>query len=277
MMNEWDPSTEGTVRLTFFVGIFVLMAVWEILASRRESSPGKGGRWLGNLGLVLVDTIVLRLLFPAAAVGMAITAANHDIGLFHWLELPYWLNLVLSIAILDFALYVQHVIFHAIPALWQLHMVHHADVDVDVTTGIRFHPLEVVLSMVIKLGLVVALGPPILGVLIFEIVLNASSMFNHANIRIPRRLEPFLRWLIVTPDMHRVHHSAIKRENSSNFGFNLPWWDRLLGTYIAQPAEGHERMKLGLEDFRSPIWRRLPRLLVMPFSRRNRADSPDQD
>ena len=199
---------------------------------------------------------------------MALTAGEFNWGLFHKINLPYWLAVGLSIVVLDFALYLQHVMFHAIPALWRLHIVHHADVDFDVTTGIRFHPIEAVLSMLIKLSVVAILGPPVLGVLLFEVLLNASAMFNHANVRIPLRVDRFLRWIIVTPDMHRVHHSVDDTEYRTNFGFNLPWWDRLLGTYLDQPAEGHEGMTIGLSNFREPTWRTLPRMLLMSFDKR---------
>ena len=267
-MTNWNPSNEGTIRIGIFLAVFGLMAIWEVLAARRELDAAKGQRWIGNLCFVVLDTAVVRLLFPAAAVGMALTAGEFNWGLFHKINLPYWLAVVLSIVVLDFALYLQHVMFHAIPALWRLHIVHHADVDFDVTTGIRFHPIEAVVSMLIKLSVVAILGPPVLAVLLFEVLLNASAMFNHANVRIPLRVDRFLRWIIVTPDMDRVHHSVDDTEYRTNFGFNLPWWDRLLGTYLDQPAEGHEGMTIGLSNFREPTWRTLPRMLLMPFDKR---------
>jgi sterol desaturase/sphingolipid hydroxylase (fatty acid hydroxylase superfamily) len=264
---EGSLANEGTIRLTAFLGVFVLMAIWEVIAARRELSVAKGPRWFANLGLVVVDTVVVRLLFPAAAIGMAIAVAKIDFGLFHWLTLPYWLTVVLSILMLDFAIYVQHVIFHAIPTLWRLHMVHHADVDVDVTTGLRFHPAEIIVSMVIKLAVVAVLGPPLLAVLVFEVLLNALAMFNHANVRMPARFERILRWLIVTPDMHRIHHSIDRAEHDTNYGFNLSCWDRLMGTYLARPAKGQTGMTLGLPYFRDARWRTLPRILIMPLNR----------
>ncbi len=266
-MREWILGNELTVRLGVFVGIFGLMAVWEVLGARRSLTAGKGRRWFGNVGLVLVDTLIVRLLFPAAAVGMAIVAEEFGWGLFHQITLPYWLAVLVSVALLDFAIYVQHVMFHAIPALWRLHMVHHADVDFDVTTALRFHPIEIVLSMLIKMAVVSVLGAPVLAVLVFEVLLNALAMFTHANIRIPSGIDRIVRWVVVTPDMHRIHHSVDEGEYTTNFGFNLSWWDRLLGTYLDQPEQGHEGMSIGLPNFREATWRTLPRLLAMPFFR----------
>ena len=278
-MDDWSLANERTIRLSVFLGVFVMMALWEVIAARRELSIAKGPRWFGNLGLVVVDTVVVRLLFPAAVIGMAIAVAEIEFGLFHWLTLPYWLAVVLSILILDFAIYVQHVMFHSIPALWRLHMVHHADVDVDVTTGIRFHPVEIIVSMVIKLAAVAVLGPPLLAVLVFEVLLNALSMFNHANVRMPPTFERILRWFIVTPEMHRVHHSIDRAEHDTNFGFNLSCWDRWMGTYLARPAKGQTGMTLGLPYFREAAWRSLPKILVMPLSRqmnRNASSTSEQ-
>jgi len=180
-------------------------------------------------------------------------------------SVPYWAALLISVAALDLAIYLQHVMFHALPALWRLHMVHHADLDLDVTSGSRFHPIEILISMLYKLAVISVLGPPVLGVLIFEVVLNALAMFNHANVRMPLVLDRVLRWIIVTPDMHRVHHSVDSREHNRNFGFNLSWWDRVLGTYRDQPAKGHQGMIIGLNKFREITWQTIPRLLVMPF------------
>jgi len=264
-MTEWIISNEPVIRLGSFAGIFGLMAIWEILASRRELTTGKGRRWLGNLSLVVLDTLVVRLLFPTAALGMAAMVKDLGWGVLNVVSVPYWSAVLISIVVLDLAIYFQHVMFHALPALWRLHMVHHADLDLDVTSGSRFHPIEIVLSMFIKLGVISVLGPPLLGVLIFEVVLNALAMFNHANARIPLPLDRVLRWIIVTPDMHRVHHSVEKPEHNSNFGFNLSCWDRVLGTYKDQPAKGHEGMIIGLKSFRERSWQSLPRLLSMPF------------
>ena len=214
---------------------------------------------------MVVDTLLVRILFPTAAVGVALVAEAHGLGLFNVLPLPAWIGVVASVILLDLAIYFQHVLFHAVPVLWRLHRMHHADLDIDVSTGLRFHPIEILLSMVIKLAVVIALGAPAIAVLIFEVLLNATSMFNHSNVHIPERLDGVVRWFVVTPDMHRVHHSIVARETNSNFGFNLPWWDRLFGTYRAQPAAGHEAMKIGIEQFRDPRELRLDRMLLQPF------------
>lgn len=264
MSDTW-LSYELTIRLSAFAGIFALMAVWELLAPRRHSEFGRSARWPNNLGIVVLDTLVLRLVFPTAAVGLALVAETHGWGLFNAFAVPYWLAVIASVILLDLAIYLQHVLFHAVPALWRLHRMHHADLAFDVSTGVRFHPIEILLSMVIKFTVVAALGAPALGVLLFEVLLNATSMFNHGNVRMPERLDRVLRWIVVTPDMHRVHHSVTPRETNSNFGFNLPWWDRLFGTYRAQPAAGHDAMTIGIEQFREPGELRLDRMLLQPF------------
>jgi sterol desaturase/sphingolipid hydroxylase (fatty acid hydroxylase superfamily) len=266
-MTDWIMSNEPVIRLGFFAGIFGLMAIWEVIAARRELTTGKGRRWVGNLSLVALDTLIVRLLFPTAALGMASMVQDLEWGVLNVVSVPYWSAVLISIVMLDLAIYLQHVMFHALPALWRLHMVHHADLDLDVTSGSRFHPIEIVLSMFIKLGVIAVLGPPLLGVLIFEVVLNALAMFNHANARILLPLDRVLRWIIVTPDMHRVHHSVERPEHNTNFGFNLSCWDRVLGTYKDQPAKGHEGMTIGLKSFRERTWQSLPRLLAMPFFR----------
>ncbi|MDD3450401.1 MAG: sterol desaturase family protein [Gammaproteobacteria bacterium] len=265
-MSAWASQHEAAIRLGFFLGVFAVMALWEVMAPRRPLTQSKLRRWLNNLGLVALNTLVLRLIFPAAAVGMAVVAGERGWGLFNNLETPAWAAGILAFLILDLAIYLQHVMFHAVPALWRLHRVHHADLDFDVTTGARFHPVEILLSMVLKLALVAVIGPPVLAVLLFEVVLNATAMFNHANARLPPGLDRVLRRFLVTPDMHRVHHSIVAGETNSNFGFNLPWWDRLLGTYRAQPAAGHGGMTIGLDHVREP--RRcvdLAGLLALPF------------
>jgi sterol desaturase/sphingolipid hydroxylase (fatty acid hydroxylase superfamily) len=264
-MTENILAVEPTIRLGFFFGVFAVMACWEALVPRRERSVSRWVRWPNNLGIVAVNTLLLRILIPTAAVGLALSGEERGWGLLNALALPYWPSVVLAVVLLDLAIYLQHVMFHAVPALWRLHRMHHADLDFDVTTGARFHPIEILLSMVLKLGIVAALGAPALAVLVFEVLLNGTAMFNHANVRLPQSLDRVLRWIVVTPDMHRVHHSVVPRETNSNFGFNLPWWDRLLGTYRAQPAAGHGAMTIGLEQFRKPrdLW--LDRLLVQPF------------
>ena len=265
-MSAWLTQHEPGVRLAAFAGVFFVMALWEILAARRELTLPKGRRWIANLMLVVLDTVVLRLVFPVAAVGAAIAAAESGWGLLNRLELSPAFEVVAAIVMLDFSIYLQHVMFHAVPALWRLHMVHHADLDFDVTTGLRFHPLEILASMAIKLAMVGLIGPPVLAVLIFEVVLNATSMFNHGNVRLPLALDRIVRWVVVTPDMHRVHHSVEPSESNSNFGFNLPWWDRLLGTYQDQPAAGHDAMRIGVGHYQERRSQGLLWLLRLPFS-----------
>ncbi len=264
-MTEALFASEAAIRFGFFVGVFVVMALWESLMPRRDRAVSRGVRWFGNLGIVALSTLVLRALIPATGVGLALIAEERGWGLLNQLSLSGWLAVPLSVLILDLAIYLQHIVFHVVPPLWRLHRMHHADLDFDVTTGVRFHPLEMLLSQGVKLTVIAALGPPVLAVLIFEVVLNATAMFNHGNIRIPATLDRVMRCFVVTPDMHRVHHSVIRRETDSNYGFNVPWWDRLFGTYRAQPAQGHEAMTIGIEQFRTPRDLRLDRMLVQPF------------
>jgi sterol desaturase/sphingolipid hydroxylase (fatty acid hydroxylase superfamily) len=256
---------EPYIRLGAFAGVFIVMAVWEFVVPRRKQTIGRGWRWPNNLGVVIVDTLLVRILFPTTAVGLAMLAEARGFGFFNILALPTWVGVVASVVILDLAIYLQHVLFHAVPALWRLHRMHHADLEFDVSTGLRFHPIEILLSMVIKFTVVATLGAPAVAVLIFEVLLNATSMFNHGNVRIATGLDRMLRWIVVTPDMHRVHHSILSRETNSNFGFNLPWWDRLFGTYRAQPTAGHDGMTIGIEQFREPRELGLDRMLLQPF------------
>jgi len=257
---------EIVIRLFFFVVVFAIMAAWEIFSPRRMLTTSKKSRWLSNLTLLSLNPVSVRLIFPLLPVSMSILAGQRHWGLLNNIgPLPYPLGVVVAIMLLDFAIYLQHVLHHAIPVLWRLHMVHHSDLDFDLTTGLRFHPLEIVVSMGIKLMTVAALGPPALAVLIFEVALNSTSMFNHSNVFLPSGIDRVLRLFVVTPEMHRVHHSIILRETNSNFGFNVPWWDRLLGTYRDQPANGHEGMTIGVSHIRDPGRLTLPRLIVMPF------------
>jgi sterol desaturase/sphingolipid hydroxylase (fatty acid hydroxylase superfamily) len=258
-------SGESILRLGCFAAVLLLMALWEALAPRRRPTQSRPLRWFSNLGLVALDTLAVRFLVPLGAVGVALLAAERGWGLLNNVPLPAWLCVALAVVALDFVIYLQHVLFHAVPALWRLHMVHHADLDFDASTGVRFHPIEILLSMGIKMAAVVVLGAPALAVVVFEVLLNATSVFNHGNVRMPARLDRVLRLFVVTPEMHRVHHSAHARETNSNFGFNLPWWDFLLGTYRAQPAEGHEGMTIGLEQFRDERVERLHWMLLLPF------------
>ena len=241
-MPELLLANEPLIRISIFLGILVAMAAWEVAAPRRRQEIPRLLRWTNNLGIVVVDTVLVRLRFPIVAVGLALFAEEHGWGILNVLEAPLWVALLVSLLALDLVIYLQHVMFHAVPALWRLHRVHHADLEFDVTTGLRFHPVEILLSMGLKLAVVVALGPPAAAVLVFEVLLNGTAMFNHSNVRIPLGLDRALRWIVVTPDMHRVHHSIHPHETNSNFGFNLPWWDRLLGTYRAQPSYGHQAM-----------------------------------
>ena len=265
-LQQFVLDNEVAIRLGFFFGTFAVMALWEVLAPRRALTLSRAVRWVNNLGLVFFNSVVLRLLFPAAAVGMAAFAAEQGWGLFNYYDVPAGIAIPLSIVAMDFVIYLQHVMVHAVPLFWRLHRVHHADPDYDVTTGARFHTLEIILSMLIKFATIMVLGPPLVAVVIFEVVLNAMAMFNHGNVGLPRGLDRVLRWLVVTPDMHRVHHSVADDEANSNFGFNLSWWDRLFGTYRDQPRAGHQGMTIGIHQYRDPklvTW--LPGLLALPF------------
>jgi len=265
-LSEFITEHEVMIRLSFFFGIFALMALWEIKAPRRALTVSKVMRWVNNLGLVLLNSIILRLLFPAAAVGMAIFVTDNGWGLLNHFEIPFALSVIISVIFMDFIIYFQHVLVHAVPTLWRLHRVHHADPDYDVTTGTRFHPVEIILSMLIKFATIVVLGPPVIAVITFEIMLNGMAMFNHSNVKLPLGLDRLLRFIVVTPDMHRVHHSVEDNETNSNFGFNLSIWDRLFGTYIDQPRAGHMKMTIGIHKYRDPkqvSW--LSGMLILPF------------
>jgi len=256
---------EPLLRLGLFAGIFGALALGEARVPRRRPRWERRRRWLANLGIAAVDTAVVRLVFPAAAVGAALVAEEQGWGVLRQTGWPALVTLPLAVLALDLAVYLQHVVLHAIPALWRLHQVHHADPDFDVTTGLRFHPLEILLSMLWKIAVVLLLGASAAAVLVFEVLLNATAMFNHSNLRVPVGLDRVLRWVVVTPDMHRVHHSVDRRETNTNFGFNLPWWDRLLGTYRPQPAAGHEAMRIGLEPLQDAPPAGLGGLLALPF------------
>ena len=265
-MSDFILNHELTIRLSAFLGIFTLMALWEVAAPRRQRLIPRLQRWSANLGIVVLYTLLLRLLFPAAAVGMAAFASTQGWGLFNYLAWPLWLELAAAVVLLDLVIYLQHVMVHAIPLLWRLHRVHHADPEYDLTTGARFHPIEIILSMLIKMTTIAALGPPLVAVVLFEVILNGMAMFNHANIKLPGQVDRWLRWLVVTPDMHRVHHSMEPDETNSNFGFNLSIWDRLMGTYRAQPRLGQTDMQIGIASLRDPeVTTRLMGLLRIPF------------
>lgn len=264
--DEFLLANEKEVRMSFFFGMLAIIGLWEVFAPRRVLTISKTVRWINNLGLVFFNSFILRVLFPAAAVGVASFAQQQGWGLFNYVDVPFWFAVVASVIIMDFVIYLQHVMVHAIPVLWRLHRVHHADLDYDVTTGSRFHTIEIILSMLIKFATILLLGPSVVAVIIFEIILNATAMFNHGNIGLPKTLDKYLRFILVTPDMHRVHHSVEDDEANSNFGFSLPWWDRLFGTYRDQPREGHIGMTIGINKFREPkqvSW--LPGMLALPF------------
>lgn len=258
-------KVDALIRLSAFVGVLGIMASWEIMSPRRRLTTSKLRRWTANLSVVVLNTLVIRMLFASGAMGAALLAADQGWGFLNRVSLPAWIEGLLTVMMLDFVLYLQHVMFHAVPAFWRLHMMHHADLDCDVTTGARFHPGEVVLSMLIKLGAVVLVGATPEAVLAFEVLLNATSMFNHSNVWMPLAADRLLRWIVVTPDMHRIHHSILPRETNTNFGFNLSWWDRLLGTYRREPMQGQEGMILGLEQFRDSARLTLAGMLVLPF------------
>jgi len=264
-MKEFILTNEAAIRATSFLGIFIVIALWELVGPRRKLSVSKLLRWINNLGIVFFNTLLLRFLAPLMAVGLAIMAEEENWGLLNNIAINSYVKLFLAVLILDLIIYLQHVMFHTVPWLWRLHRMHHTDLDFDVTTGSRFHPIEIILSMIIKMLIVAALGAPPVAVVIFEVLLNATAMFNHGNIRININADRILRLLVVTPDMHRVHHSVKPDETNSNYGFNFPWWDRLLGTYKAQPEDNHLKMTIGLNQFRESRYLRFHWLLIQPF------------
>ena len=265
-MSQALLDHEPLLRLLAFLVVFAAMALWERMGPRRRPRWGWRTRWTANLGLAALSTLLVRVVFPAAAVGAAAFASKQGWGVFLLADWPAPLVFVACVILLDLAVYLQHLFFHTVPVLWRLHLVHHADQDFDITTGLRFHPLEILLSMLWKAAVVILLGAPAAAVLVFEVLLNATSVFNHGNARVPLGLDRVLRWVVVTPDMHRVHHSVVRGETNSNFGFNLPWWDRWLGTYRPQPRAGHEAMTIGIDTPRDPgtcatLWG----MLALPF------------
>lgn len=276
-MIAFQLEHEAALRMGVLLVVFVAVAAVELFFPRRPQNIGRAQRWPHNLGIVVLNNLLLRWLFPISAVALAQLLEERRVGLLNSLDLPLALGLTIGVVLLDLAIYVQHVLFHRVPILWRLHRMHHADTEFDVTNGLRFHPVEILLSMLIKFAVIAALGPPAVAVLVFEVVLAGAAMFNHGNFRLPVPLDRFLRWLIVTPDMHRVHHSSIPRETHSNFGFNIPWWDRLFGTYIDQPASGHLTMQIGLPVFRDPAYGRIDKLLVQPLMRDPAAPAPPAD
>lgn len=256
---------EHEIRLAFFIGIFSTMVIWEILARKRPLTTSKSKRWLNNIGLVVLDSVLVRFLLPAGAVAIALWAEQHQLGLLYSIHMPNALQIVIAVLTLDLVIYWQHRLFHRIPWLWKLHQVHHADRDIDVSTALRFHPIEILISMLIKLVAVLAIGAPALAVVIFEIVLNGMAMFNHANIKLPQSIDSLLRIFVVTPDMHRVHHSVVLEETNSNYGFNISLWDKIFASYHAQPAAGHDKMVIGLTPYLNQPTHALGWMLRLPF------------
>ncbi len=266
-MSDTLPVNEAFIRLVIFVGVFACIASWEILAPRRVRLYSRRRRWTANLGLALTNVFVVRILTPTATVGIAIWVNTRQWGLLNQFSLPTELAILLSVILLDLLIYFQHRLFHVLPFFWRFHRMHHTDLDFDTTTALRFHPIEIAISVLIKSLMVLLLGPPVLAVLIFEVLLNATAMFNHGNISLPLPLDRILRTVLVTPDMHRVHHSVVNRETNSNYGFNLPWWDRLFNTYRAQPEAGHIDMQIGLAQFPEAKELGYLRMLVQPFQK----------
>jgi sterol desaturase/sphingolipid hydroxylase (fatty acid hydroxylase superfamily) len=258
-------SREVVVRLASFIAVSLAMAAWETASPRRQRIVSRVIRWPANLGILLFNSTLVRLLLAALPLAIAVKSQEHGWGLLNAYHLPFWMKVAFGVILLDFVIYLQHVMFHAVPLFWRLHMMHHADLDFDFTTGGRFHPIEILLSMGIKMAAVAALGPPPIAVLLFEVLLNATSMFNHGNVSLPPAVDGVLRFIVVTPDMHRVHHSVIPRETNSNFGFNLPWWDRIGGTYRDQPSMGHDAMTIGLTRFLEAKRQTFLWMLLLPF------------
>jgi sterol desaturase/sphingolipid hydroxylase (fatty acid hydroxylase superfamily) len=265
-------SPETLVRLGFFAAIFFIVALGEKIAPRRNLLKSRFKRWISNLGMQIIDVVVLRLVFPVFPVGLAVICAQRGWGLLNYYPITPLPALIIGVLALDFVIYLQHRMFHFVPVFWRVHMVHHTDEDIDVTTAVRFHPLEIILSLLFKIAAVAAIGAPPLSVLIFEVMLNGASMFNHGNIRIPLYFDRVIRMILVTPDMHRVHHSVVVAETNSNYGFSFSWWDRILGTYKAQPQEGHDRMKIGLNGYHDDRSLKLSALLMMPFSNQQKVN-----
>ncbi len=264
-LEELFFEYESSIRLGSFFGIFALLAIWEIAYPKRKLLKLKRFRWFSNIGLIVISSILVRFILPTAAVGIALHVEQEQVGLLNHYNLPFILQFLFAFILMDLAMYFQHVIFHALPIFWRFHRVHHSDLDCDITTGVRFHPFEMIISILFKFLIIVTIGAPVLAVVIFEIILNAAAMFTHSNIKISRAIDPIIRWFIVTPDMHRIHHSIKENESNSNFGFFISVWDRLFGTYIQDPEEGHLNMQIGLQEFREPKWQNLRWLIYLPF------------
>ena len=264
-MKEVFFEYESYIRLGSFLGIFALLTIWEISSPKRELLQLRRFRWFSNIGLVVLSSVLIRFILPTAAVGVALHVEQEQLGFLNLYELPFIVQFIFAFILMDLAIYFQHVMFHALPLFWRFHRVHHSDLDCDITTGLRFHPFEMIISIVFKFLIIASIGAPVLAVVFFEIILNAASMFTHSNIKIPSAIEKMVRWFIVTPDMHRIHHSIKENETNSNFGFFISIWDRLLGTYIQEPEQGHDNMQIGLQRFREPKWQNLRWLIYLPF------------
>ncbi len=260
-------ANETAIRLSAFLGVFIIMAVLEYAFPRRPRVMARGGRWFSNLGLVILNSAALRLVVPFVATEAAIMAQEHRWGLLSVIELPVWLKAIIAIILLDLLIYFQHVLMHKVPLLWRLHKVHHADRDLDVTSGVRFHPVEIIISMLYKILWVILLGVPVVAVIIFEVILNAGSLFNHANYRLPFGVDRWLRRFIITPDFHRVHHSVKMNETNSNYGFFLTIWDFIFKTYTAQPSDGHKGMTIGLSEYQNDKPKNILWCLIVPFKK----------
>lgn len=264
-MNDWIIENELYIRLSFFLTIFTLTALGELLSPCKQLTGSKPIRWFSNLAIVVLNSVTIKFLFPILAVDIAYMATERQWGLMHWLDIPTPLATFIAVVLLDCAIYFQHVLFHHVPILWRLHRMHHSDVDIDVTTGARFHPLEIILSMLFKILIVMLIGAPVVAVIIFEVLLNLTAMFNHGNVKIPKKIDKYLRYLLVTPDVHRIHHSVDGTETNRNFGFCLTWWDMIFRTYQNQPKQGHTNMTIGLTIFRRSQESYLQRMLTQPF------------
>lgn len=264
-MRELFFQYESVIRLGSFLGLFALLTIWEISSPKRELLQLRRFRWFSNIGLIVISSVLIRFIIPTAAVGVALHVEQHQVGFLNLYNMPFIVQFLLAFILMDLAIYFQHVMFHALPMFWRFHRVHHSDLDCDITTGLRFHPFEMIISILFKFLVILSIGAPVLAVVIFEVILNAASMFTHSNIKLPSAIEPIVRFIIVTPDMHRIHHSMNENETNSNFGFFISIWDRLFGTYIKEPEKGHENMEIGLSFFREPKWQNLRWLIYLPF------------
>lgn len=264
-MKELFFEYETVIRLGSFLGLFALFALWEIASPRRKLLELRRFRWINNFGLIIISSVLVRFIFPTAAVGIALLVEENHWGFLYSFGLPFPVHFFAAFILMDLSLYFQHIMFHALPLFWRFHRVHHSDLDCDITTGLRFHPFEMVISILIKFVTIASIGAPVIAVVIFEIILNAAAMFTHSNIKMTKSIESLLRWFIVTPDMHRIHHSLNVYETNNNFGFFISIWDRFFGTYLKQPEKGHENMQIGLKNFRKGRWQDLRWLIYLPF------------